>query len=73
MDAYGFSGIQADGTGQTIAIVDAYGSPTITHDLNKFCLQFGIAAGKGTVDCPLYGRRGARLSQRVGHGDLTGC
>ncbi|MGA2939991.1 MAG: S53 family peptidase [Syntrophobacteraceae bacterium] len=32
--AYGISG---NGAGQTIAIVDAYGSPTITYDLLHFC------------------------------------
>ncbi len=37
--AYGFSGT---GAGQTIAIVDAYGSPTIQNDLDVFCTQFGL-------------------------------
>jgi subtilase family serine protease len=33
-----------DGSGQTIVIVDAYGSPTITSDLATFDSAFGIAA-----------------------------
>jgi uncharacterized repeat protein (TIGR03803 family) len=32
----------ATGQGQVIAIVDAYGSPTIQADLNTFCTAFGI-------------------------------
>jgi subtilase family serine protease len=40
--AYGFDNVAATGAGQTIAIVDAYGSPTIQSDLNTFCTQFGL-------------------------------
>ncbi|HEY5312937.1 MAG TPA: S8 family serine peptidase, partial [Pirellulales bacterium] len=36
--------IQGDGTGQTIAIVDAYDDPTISADLNNFDQTFGLAA-----------------------------
>ncbi len=32
----------ADGTGQKIVIVDAYGSPTIANDLKTFDKQFGL-------------------------------
>jgi len=32
----------ADGSGQTIVIVDAYGSPTVREDLNVFCTTFGL-------------------------------
>src|SRR5205807_2169565 len=40
-----FSGnIKGDGTGQTIAIVDAFNHPSIVADLNTFDAQFGIAA-----------------------------
>jgi subtilase family serine protease len=31
-----------DGTGQTIAIIDPFGSPTIRHDLTVFDAQFGL-------------------------------
>src|SRR5262249_8187916 len=45
--AYGFDlitfsgGIQGDGTGQTIAIVDAYDQPNIVSDLATFDQTFG--------------------------------
>jgi subtilase family serine protease len=34
--------IPADGTGQTIAIVDAYGSPTMQQDLDTLCFYIGL-------------------------------
>ncbi len=45
--AYGFNqisfnGVKGDGTGQTIAIVDAYDDPNIQADLNAFSTQFGL-------------------------------
>lgn len=40
-----------DGTGSTIVIVDAFGSPTIQSDLNKFDSTFGLPAGSVTVLC----------------------
>jgi len=40
--AYNFPS-SLDGTGQTIVIVDAYGSPTIASDLARFDSLFGIA------------------------------
>jgi subtilase family serine protease len=40
--AYGFDQLSATGSGQTIAIVDAYGSSSIQKDLNTFCSQFNI-------------------------------
>jgi subtilase family serine protease len=54
-----------DGTGQTIVIVDAFGSPTVQSDLNTFDTAFGIPAttveilcgptwtGALTDDCPV--------------------
>jgi hypothetical protein len=47
--AYGFnqisfSGVTGNGTGQTIAIVDAYDDPNITSDLAAFDSALGIAA-----------------------------
>jgi len=58
--AYNFpAGTNMDGTGQTIIIVDAYGSPTIQSDLLSFDRTFGVkspfsltviqAAGTGAV------------------------
>ena len=47
--AYGFSGASfgstaANGSGQTIAIIDAYNDPNIAADLATFDAQYGIAA-----------------------------
>jgi hypothetical protein len=48
--AYDFSnitfpnGAAADGSGQTIAIVDAFNDPNITSDLGVFDTQFGLSA-----------------------------
>ena len=47
--AYGFDQLQADGTGQKIAIVDAYGNASIQSDLNTFCTQFGLPATTVTI------------------------
>ena len=43
-----------DGTGQTIVIVDAYGSPTVQEDLAAFDARFGLPAPPGglQVVCP---------------------
>jgi subtilase family serine protease len=42
--AYGVDLLAAGGAGQTIAIVDAYGSPTAQNDLNVFSTKFGLPA-----------------------------
>jgi len=39
-----FGGITADGSGQTIAIIDAYDDPNIAGDLSAFDSAFGLAA-----------------------------
>lgn len=42
-----------DGTGQTIVIVDAFGSPTIANDLATFDAVFGLPAPPSfTIVCP---------------------
>lgn len=41
-DAYGFSSLSADGTGQTVGIVVACGSPTLNSDLSAFNTEFGL-------------------------------
>lgn len=38
------NGVTADGSGQTIAIVDAYNDPKITSDLAVFDQEFGLSA-----------------------------
>ncbi|HVS38582.1 MAG TPA: Ig-like domain repeat protein, partial [Gemmataceae bacterium] len=40
-DAYGVNNVACDGTGQTIAIVDAYDNPDIYQALDQFDSQFG--------------------------------
>jgi uncharacterized repeat protein (TIGR03803 family) len=40
--AYGFDQLNTTGAGQIIAIVDAYGSPTVQADLNTFCTALGL-------------------------------
>ena len=40
------------GSGSTIVILDAFGSPTIQSDLNKFDNAFGIPSAQVTVLCP---------------------
>ena len=42
--SFGNGTIKGDGTGQTIAIVDAYDSPTISSDLAKFDAAYGLPA-----------------------------
>jgi hypothetical protein len=57
-NAYGINGITfaggaitGNGAGQTIAIVDAYGDPTIASDLAKFDSEYGLSAPPSfTVD-----------------------
>lgn len=44
VDLAQFGAISGDGTGQTIAIVDAYSEPTIVDDLAAFDANFGLAA-----------------------------
>lgn len=42
LDQVTFGSVQGDGSGQTIAIIDAYNSPTIVQDLHAFDLAFGL-------------------------------
>src|SRR5262249_31362960 len=40
--AYGFNSIKGDGTGETIAIVDAFNAPTLAMDLAGFDHHWGL-------------------------------
>lgn len=51
-NAYGLNQVSATGVGQTIAIVDAYGSPTIQSDLAAFSSKFGLSQANLTVAYP---------------------
>lgn len=51
--AYNFpSGSAYSGAGQTILIVDAFGSPTIANDLKVFDQTFGLPPANLTILCP---------------------
>jgi subtilase family serine protease len=55
--AYGVSASGMNGTGQTVAIVDAYASPTMQADANEFSTQTGnqpFAAGQYNEVLPPY-------------------
>jgi subtilase family serine protease len=47
--AYGMGALTLDGTGQTIAIVDAYDDPSIFPALDSFDNQFGLTASGPTL------------------------
>jgi subtilase family serine protease len=51
--AYGFDQLSATGSGQIIAIVDAYDDPTAASDLQTFITTFGLPGmnGLGTQSC----------------------
>ena len=42
LDSYDFNQLSLNGSGQTIAIVDAYNDPNITGDLHAFDAEFGL-------------------------------
>src|SRR5438132_1050670 len=42
--AYGFDQVAGNGTGQMIAVVEAFGSTTVQSDLNTFSATFGLPA-----------------------------
>ena len=50
VDAVSFNGTAGDGTGQTIAVIDAYSSPTITTDIATFDSTFGLPTCNLTVE-----------------------
>src|SRR5438067_12960003 len=50
IDALSFNGVAGDGSGQTIAIVDAYNDPTIASDVRTFDQAFGLSDPALTVE-----------------------
>ena len=44
-----YLGLSGDGSGQTIAIVDAFDHPTVEDDLNVFSAQFGLPLTCGSL------------------------
>jgi len=49
LSAYGINNLALDGTGQTIAIVDAYDDPAIFQGLDAFDQQFGLTDSGPTL------------------------
>jgi hypothetical protein len=69
--AYGINNQSLDGTGQTIAIVDAYDNPTIYQSLDAFDAQFGPTASGATL-YELYGPASSFLTVLNQRGDAAG-
>ena len=68
--AYGINNLSLDGTGQTIAIVDAYDNPAIYQALDAFDAQFAVASSGATL-CQLYGAASSFLTVVNQRGDAT--
>ncbi|HZV00060.1 MAG TPA: S53 family peptidase [Planctomycetota bacterium] len=47
--AYGFDQVSGQGAGQIIAVVDAFGSPTLQSDFQTFCNKYSLPNGSGTL------------------------
>src|SRR4051812_33495877 len=50
--AYGFDQIDKDGTGQTVAVINAFGNPFIRSDLKKFSKQFKLPTADLEIGYP---------------------
>jgi subtilase family serine protease len=48
--AYGLDQVKYDGTGVTVAIVDAYASPTILNDITDYSINMGLTKIKNGVN-----------------------
>jgi hypothetical protein len=68
--AYSINNLSLDGTGQTIAIVDAYDNPAIYQALDAFDAQFGLTSSGSTLD-QLYGPASSFLTVVNQQGDPT--
>jgi subtilase family serine protease len=73
--AYGFGNSSLDGSGQTVAIIDAYASPTIQQDLDQWSAVRGMAStnitqvvAPGTYHHP---ERGLRQDPQGWYGEET--
>ncbi|HXM54858.1 MAG TPA: S53 family peptidase, partial [Candidatus Dormibacteraeota bacterium] len=45
--AYGLTGTTFDGSGQSVAVIDAYASPTIAQDVDQWSMNRGVPRFKG--------------------------
>jgi uncharacterized repeat protein (TIGR01451 family) len=68
--AYGINNLAGDGTGQTIAIVEAYGDPAIYQSVDSFDSQFGLTAS-GPNLYSQYGSASSFLSVMNQNGQAT--
>jgi hypothetical protein len=68
--AYGINNVSQDGTGQTIAIVDAYDDPNIFQSVDAFDTQFGLP-DSGPSLYNLYGPASSFLSVLNQNGQAT--
>jgi len=68
--AYGINALALDGTGQTIAIVDAYDDPSIGQALDAFDSQFGLTASGPTLYAQ-YGPASSFLTVLNQYGQAT--
>ncbi len=69
-DAYGINNLSLDGTGQTIAIVDAYDNPDIYQSVDAFDAQFSPTDSGTTLD-QLYGPASSFLTMLNQQGQTT--
>jgi hypothetical protein len=77
IDSISFDGIAGDGTGQTIAIVDAYDDPTAAGDLNAFSTAFGLPTFNTGGTSPTFTKLGVNNSTdatqaKLPHTDSSG-
>ncbi|HKM55189.1 MAG TPA: Ig-like domain repeat protein, partial [Isosphaeraceae bacterium] len=68
--AYGISKLSLDGSGQTIAIVDAYDDPSIYQALDAFDSQFGLTGSAPTL-YNQYGPASSFLTMLNQYGQAT--
>ncbi len=68
--AYGISALSLDGSGQTIAIVDAYDDPSIFEAADAFDSQFGLTASGPTLSAQ-YGPASSFLTVLNQYGQAT--
>ncbi len=68
--AYGINNLSLDGTGQTIAIVDAYGDPNIYQAVDAFDAQFSLTFSGSTLE-QFYGPAASFLTVLNQQGQTT--
>jgi len=64
--AYGFNGVVGDGSGETIAIVDAFNDPNIVSDLAQFDQKFTVPA---PPSFQVFNQAGINITSLIGTSD----